>query len=84
MPKVDLAIGDEKVWEESVSQSVGLCGPVRMQQLYSAKRFLVTEEDLGPKGIRINGQNFIIHVLHLFCLAVAVNDNQYFLHTHRA
>lgn len=23
MPKVDLAIGDEKVWEESVSQSVG-------------------------------------------------------------
>lgn len=45
---------------------------------------LVTEEDLGPKGIRINGQNFIIRALHLFCLAVAVNDNQYFLHTHRA
>lgn len=67
MPEVDLAIGDEDVWEESVSQNVGLFGPVRMQQLCSAMQFLVTEENLGPKGIRIKGQNFIIHVIRLSC-----------------
>ena len=48
----------------------------------SAMQFLVTEEDLGPKGIRIKGQNFIFHVIRLSCYAVAVNDSQYFLHTH--
>lgn len=80
---MNLATGDGDVWEEPVSQSVGLCGPVRLQELYSALQFLVTEEDLGPKGIRIEGQNFIIHAIHLSCSAVAVNDSQYFLHTHR-
>ena len=33
----------------------------------SAMQFLVTEEDLGPKGIRIKGQTFIFHVIRLSC-----------------